>query len=532
MNKKIIIFIVSYSHLLDLLIDSCTQGILTLNVKLILTYDVEIKSKFKTHIPIQIINNNDIQSLNFNKLEYDFTLLCNKNIEIIEKLKYIFNKIIYLEKIYNLEEDINKENNYGKITLNKVEYKSNFDKIIDYINIPYYKNDNSKSRIDRFSRMEIPFIVNSINKYTNNWDINQKIYKKESTENTITIDTDFNHKAKFYYKKDGYKECELNDWWMKRTKYIIPNNFKYYENNCIIEENLNLIPLVFYVKIYMTDMGDISLWSKFKSDNMEELDTKEFKENQRLENLYIEVKYENKLITNKDIIEKNILNKNNLILIYEKISELFNLGQEFFDYRNLILVESSYKFGINKDNIIIHNDFHSHYNSVIWDKKLFKSNNITQKIEDTNYIYKLFINNINHCPLILKPLKDSVIVNNYFMNKCKEKVIILSENCNKTQNIKDYLNKNDIFNISFIISESKDLLKFLNFFNDNEKKNKKIIYIIENDESGLITGLLNHHKTKYSIICFNQIIKKTNKNLFINLLDHTNLSNIIKNIWL
>jgi len=292
--------------------------------------------------------------------------------------------------------------------------------LIDFKIVPFYNNDTFESFSARLRWFEKPTLISAINKvltgHDSEFSFNQK-YESVRTAKAYDYVTDVTcsllHEGKvrncfavnidknilpylIIYHSDrlsafDHHICEVegkgnilmlqNIWWMKHTKHIIANHYITHFDNAIIAERCSRISLEVIVRRYITGSTRTSLWTQYNNGVRDYCGNKlpeGLVKNQKLDNYLItpttKEEEEDKPITPHEIVLNGILEKKDWDYIAQKALELFLYGEQIADDKGLILVDTKYEFGFNKNgNIILIDEIHTSDSSRFWLKDTYNA---------------------------------------------------------------------------------------------------------------------------------------------------------------
>jgi len=169
----------------------------------------------------------------------------------------------------------------------------------------------------------------------------------------------------------GYLLSLLTNYWFNKTKDIVKNHVIVSKDNFLIVEKCKLIPVEFIVRGYITG----SMWKKYSEGE------RIFCGNTLPEGLTQYQKLDKFIITptTKDefdlpitydyIWKNNLLTKDEVDKIYDICYKLYVIGQYECDKNNLIMCDTKYEFGKNKDGeIFLIDEVHTIESSRYWRK--------------------------------------------------------------------------------------------------------------------------------------------------------------------
>lgn len=174
----------------------------------------------------------------------------------------------------------------------------------------------------------------------------------------------------------------LSAFWFDKTKDIIQNHMISVPHpNVMVVKNVKLIPIEMVVRGYMTGVTGTSIWGSYAKGErtiygIPFLDG--LQKNQKLKKPIItpttkEEKGHDRRLTREEIIQKKLVSKK----IYEQMEkvalELFLLGSKICEKSGLILVDTKYEFGLDKNGkLILIDEIHTPDSSRFWIKKTYK----------------------------------------------------------------------------------------------------------------------------------------------------------------
>ena len=204
------------------------------------------------------------------------------------------------------------------------------------------------------------------------------------------------HLTNIPYKGEVLTQTSL--WWFDKTKHIVPNFVL--ENphpTVIIGKKCDVFPIEFVMRAYLTGSTNTSIWSHYKNgsrkycgfelkDNM--------KKNQKLEHTILtpttKSDIHDELLTIDEIVNKGYMNKEDVIICEKYAYELFNFSQKEVKKKGLILVDTKYEFGKDKDgNILLIDEIQTPDSSRYWIEDSYE--NRIKKNQEPENIDKEFV---------------------------------------------------------------------------------------------------------------------------------------------
>jgi len=173
----------------------------------------------------------------------------------------------------------------------------------------------------------------------------------------------------------------ISAWWFNRTQHIVPNHLisLYYRTSRV--EECEVFPVEFVVRGYMTGSTNTSIWVNYKN-GMRQYCGNDLPEglvkNQRLPEKLITptTKAEvDELITPQEIIDRGLMTEEEWDYCSSKAFELFEFGQKVSFENGLLLVDTKYEFGKNKDGeILLVDEIHTPDSSRYWLANTYEQN--------------------------------------------------------------------------------------------------------------------------------------------------------------
>ena len=154
---------------------------------------------------------------------------------------------------------------------------------------------------------------------------------------------------------------QTSAWWFEQTKQIIPNHvIKIPDPNITLAKKCEVFPIEFVVRGYITGSTSTSLWTVYKNGDREYCGNsleEGMKKNQKLTNNMLtpttKEKDHDRPISPKDIVKEGWMSQKHWDYCSKKALELFSFGQKVANANGLILVDTKYEMGINKDGEIV-----------------------------------------------------------------------------------------------------------------------------------------------------------------------------------
>ena len=437
--------------------------------------------------------------------------------------------------------------------------------VIDTSYVPIYQDDSLESLRTRVQLAEKPLLISSLMKLILSLrnQTSDNIQETVLDENTLPEGVisgkvrdrfDMGYNLMGFYHSDRLSSFDrhicningkgrllnlINKWWMDRTQDIIPNHLIHIDGNYLIAKKCQVIPLEIIVRGYITGSTSTSLWTHYAKGvrNYCGIDFKDgLKKNQKLETPVITptTKGEiDELISRDEILNRQIVSEDELNFIYRKALELFEYGSRVASQKGLILVDTKYEFGYDKDgNIILIDEIHTCDSSRYWlmssylqrlmeeqePEKLDKDSvrDYVKKICDPynepipeipedhklkvlkcyQTLYEKLVNEEN-CGIDSPGdnfSKRDLVVDNYFFNHHRNMVVIFSGSPTDSWHIKKLVKEFKSLNIyheEHVCSAHKKTQQLLDIIGEyNSKKNKNIIFITVAGRSNALSGVV------------------------------------------
>jgi len=164
-------------------------------------------------------------------------------------------------------------------------------------------------------------------------------------------------------------------WWFEQTSGIIPNHvITVPDPNITLAEACTVFPIEFVVRGYITGSTETSLWTRYKQGDREYCGNTfpdGLKKNQKLsENVLTPTTKEahhDRPISPEEIVSEGWMSREDWDYASRKALELFAFGQKTALDHGLILVDTKYEMGKDKDgNILLIDEIHTPDSSRYW----------------------------------------------------------------------------------------------------------------------------------------------------------------------
>lgn len=347
----------------------------------------------------------------------------------------------------------------------------------------------------------------------------------------------------------------LNVWWMNQTRHIIDNHMLYHNQRYAVVKKCRRIDIEVIVRGYITGNSDTSLWTQYsKGNDVYGLELPAgLRQHQKLSAPVITptTKGDQDIpLRDSDVTEESFdITREEWAFIKEKALALFNYGSMIAASKGLILVDTKYEFGFDKNgNIILIDELHTGDSSRYWEAESYNNrlnNNENPICFDKDHIRRYVLSvdpNFKSTPLnqrivpeIPQEIKDELLksyhtlyarlsgntLDREFEEARKNELsmcqflsdyrrhhapvgIILSgshSDMDKIKRVKDELYKNGVMSDYYIGSAHKEIEKVMstiNYYNDTYGKRKLVFITVVGMSNGL-GGVLAGH-TKFPVI--------------------------------
>ena len=173
---------------------------------------------------------------------------------------------------------------------------------------------------------------------------------------------------------------KTSSWWFNKTKHIVPNHvLDDGDERTMKVKSCKVFPIEFVMRSYLTGSTDTSIWKNYEKGCRyycgHELPDNMIK-NEKLHKILLTPTTKDEhdeLISEQIIIENNIMTEEQWNTCKEYAYALFEFGQKIASNNGLILVDTKYEFGIDKQgNIILVDELHTPDSSRYWFKNTYE----------------------------------------------------------------------------------------------------------------------------------------------------------------
>jgi phosphoribosylaminoimidazole-succinocarboxamide synthase len=167
---------------------------------------------------------------------------------------------------------------------------------------------------------------------------------------------------------------QLSAWWFEQISDVMPTQVvSLPDPNVVIVKNLKMVPVEIVVRAYLTGSTQTSAWVNYKN-GMRKFCGNDLPDgmvkNQKLDEIIITPTTkaeEDELIDPEGIISRGLATKEQWDEITEKAFALFKKGQSIAAEKGLILVDTKYEMGYDKDGkLTIADEVHTPDSSRYW----------------------------------------------------------------------------------------------------------------------------------------------------------------------
>ena len=173
----------------------------------------------------------------------------------------------------------------------------------------------------------------------------------------------------------GQVLTQTSAFWFEKTKDIIQNSvLDNPDPNTVVQKRLNVFPVEFVVRGYITGVTSTSAWTAYSKGEREfcgNILPEGLKKNQKFEEPIItpttKSDEHDEKITPEEIVGKGLMTLEQWDYVSKKALEIFKRGQEISADNGLILVDTKYEFGYDEDGeIYLIDEIHTPDSSRYW----------------------------------------------------------------------------------------------------------------------------------------------------------------------
>ena len=165
--------------------------------------------------------------------------------------------------------------------------------------------------------------------------------------------------------------------WFDKTADLCPNHvIDYPDPNVVVCKRLDILPVEIVVRDYLAGTTATSVWSMYKAGKREVYGVRlpdGLRENQKLPQTLITPTTKardgehDEPVTPAEILDRGVLTRQQWDTVASRALALFARGRELAAQRGLILVDTKYEFGTDRDgNILLADEVHTPDSSRYW----------------------------------------------------------------------------------------------------------------------------------------------------------------------
>lgn len=165
--------------------------------------------------------------------------------------------------------------------------------------------------------------------------------------------------------------------WFDKTADLCPNHvIDYPDPNVVVCKRLDILPVEIVVRDYLAGTTATSVWSMYKAGKREVYGVRlpdGLRENQKLPQTLITPTTKardgehDEPVTPAEILDRGVLTRQQWDTVSKAAMALFARGRELAAQRGLILVDTKYEFGTDRDgNILLADEVHTPDSSRYW----------------------------------------------------------------------------------------------------------------------------------------------------------------------
>ena len=276
----------------------------------------------------------------------------------------------------------------------RTKYSYNQNLRLEYYNEQFSKYSNHKTLVlDK----ETPIYKGKVRELYKVYDKNDKVDENYLCMRTSDRLSGFDrHLCNVPFK--GSVLTSISKWWFDKLYEYVPNHFiNIYNSNTIYTKKCDVIPVEFVVRGYMTGSTQTSIWHNYQlgiRDFCGNQLREGYQKNDALDEIIITPTTKSEEhdlpISAKEIVKQGIMTQDDWNTCAKYAMTLFEAGQKICEKRGLILVDTKYEFGKDKDgNILLIDEVHTPDSSRYWIKHSYEERH--NKGEEPDNIDKEFI---------------------------------------------------------------------------------------------------------------------------------------------
>lgn len=168
---------------------------------------------------------------------------------------------------------------------------------------------------------------------------------------------------------------QVSAWWFEQTKDIVPNHvLAVPDPNVTVGKKCKMVPVEAVMRGYLTGVTDTAIWTRYQKGERSFGDLTlpyGMKKNQKLLQLVFDptTKEEghDRTLTAAQMIAEGFITRELFEKVKQTATKLFLRGQELAARRGLILVDTKYEFGLDKEGeLILIDEIHTPDSSRWW----------------------------------------------------------------------------------------------------------------------------------------------------------------------
>ena len=191
----------------------------------------------------------------------------------------------------------------------------------------------------------------------------------------------------------GQVLTQVSKFWFENTSDIVKNHaLDFPDPNVVVGKKCKVLPIEVVPRAYITGVTGTSLWTLYQGGMRNFVDftlPDGLHKNQKLDQVVLTptTKFEehDRPLSSKDIIEGSYMTKDQWEKVADLSLKLFKRGQEIALAHGLILVDTKYEFGLDKnDEVILIDEIHTPDSSRYWQAKTYEEL-IAKGLEPENF---------------------------------------------------------------------------------------------------------------------------------------------------
>ena len=480
------------------------------------------------------------------------------------------------------------------IMVHRVTTELDVGEVIDKKVVPIHNDDTEETLRKRIQYFEKSLLISSIQKVLDNTSIQKEkeyVVKRGKVSNVIDIGYDLLYLDHTNRLSAFDKHiCEIPDkgmvlnksseFWFNKTAHIIDNHLVYSKGKGMIVKKCKPFMVEVVVRGYITGNTNTSLWTHYNNGSREYCGIKfpdGLKKHQKINPVITPTTkgVVDEPISANDIVKRELMTRYEWDYVSKKAMELFEFGQDYAAKCGLLLVDTKYEFGKDKNgNILLIDEIHTCDSSRFWiansyDDKMFlgedpetlDKDGIRRYVKKTCDPYKDEIpeipvdviikvagayNQFYHMLTGKQIFREEFDAEHYFNNHHKELPVILSgseSDKSFVDKIEKELRKNNIYSHRYVASAHKQTRTVLGLLEKYERRGGKIVWITVAGRSNALSGVVAANSKFPVIACppfkdkldmmvnINSSIQCPSKVPVATILEPGNVALVIRNIF-